>query len=204
MVIIMTGMNMMWNTENCFEHETDHDLETLLLNETEHNDVWDRIDSEFHFVPDCYHTKHRFDKYVPFVIDVPHTVYSIEKVIPDDEQPMNCLLLNLFSEFLKKGYSIYALDWNHDCYWFSPDAYTSDGYALERHSESRDCNMYYPSFYPNGDYHFFIEKDFKFGMLGHPWRQEMWVFGEQLLPLIATHAEEMGWEELRRVPNPIV
>ena len=192
---------VMNESSNCFVYETDRDLEALLLSDAEDDVIWDIIYSRFHFVADSYHTEHRFDLYVPFVIDVSHIVYSIEKVIPDDEQPMNRILLSLFSVLFEKGYSIYAFDWNHDCYRFSPDAYTSDGHALEKHSVSRDCNMYYPSFYPNGDYHFFVEKDFRFGILGHPWRQEMWVFGEQLIPLIEHYAEEMNWEELRRVPT---
>ena len=194
----------MCKPSNCFMYETDHNLEALLLDDVEYNSVWDKINSYFHFIPDSYHKEHRFDAFVPFVINAPHIVYSLDKVTPDNEQPMNRILLGIFSEFLEQGYSIYALDWNHDCFWFSPDGYTPDGYELAQHSISRNCNMYYPSFYPNGDYHFFIEKDFKFGMLGHPWRQEMWVFGEQLLPLIEIHAEEMDWEQLRRVPDSII
>ena len=27
------------------------------------------------------------------------------------------------------------------------------------------------------DYYFFIEENFEFGYLGHPWRQEIWIFG---------------------------
>ena len=37
----------------------------------------------------------------------------------------------------------------------------------------------------------------RFGYLGHPWRKEIWVFGEKLLPEIARIAPALGWKRLR-------
>ena len=44
-------------------------------------------------------------------------------------------------------------------------------------------NVYFPSYYPNGDYHFFIDKDWSFGMFGHPWKQEIVVWGKELIEM---------------------
>ncbi len=33
----------------------------------------------------------------------------------------------------------------------------------------------------NGEYNFFVSKDFSYGLLGHPWRKEIYVFGDVLI-----------------------
>ncbi|MDQ0899197.1 DUF2716 domain-containing protein [Paenibacillus sp. V4I7] len=37
------------------------------------------------------------------------------------------------------------------------------------------------SFYPDGDYYLFINKDFLWGYLGHPWEQTISIFGGDLI-----------------------
>jgi hypothetical protein len=37
------------------------------------------------------------------------------------------------------------------------------------------------SIYPDGDYHFFIAKDFSWGILGHPWESTITIYGEKLI-----------------------
>lgn len=54
-------------------------------------------------------------------------------------------------------------------------------------------NVYFPPFYPDGDYYFFIDESFEFGLLGHPWRQEIWIFGEPLLTEFKKVHTELGW-----------
>ncbi len=75
-------------------------------------------------------------------------------------------------------------------------------------SEQRSCvvkderytngeySAYFPSFYPDGDYYFFIEENFEFGYLGHPWRQEIWIFGRDLIKEIEQVYLELGWKKL--------
>ena len=35
----------------------------------------------------------------------------------------------------------------------------------------RDCTVYFPEYYPDGDYHFFVSKEWSFGLYGHPWKK---------------------------------
>ena len=48
-------------------------------------------------------------------------------------------------------------------------------------------------FYPDGDYYFHIEKYGRFGYLSHPWREEVWIFGEKLLREFDEIYEQIGF-----------
>lgn len=39
-------------------------------------------------------------------------------------------------------------------------------------------SKYFPTYCPNGDYYFFIDVNFHFGYLGHPWQQKVWIYGK--------------------------
>lgn len=41
--------------------------------------------------------------------------------------------------------------------------------------------IFFPSYYPNGDYHFFASFDWTIGLYVHPWKEEIIVVGEQLI-----------------------
>ncbi|WP_051638584.1 DUF2716 domain-containing protein [Butyrivibrio sp. NC2002] len=56
---------------------------------------------------------------------------------------------------------------------------------------------YFLSFIPDGDYHFFIEENFAFGYLGHPWRQEIWVFGNRLVEKTEEAYQKFGWTKIK-------
>ncbi len=42
-------------------------------------------------------------------------------------------------------------------------------------------SKYFPTYCPNGDYYFFIDVNFCFGYLGHPWQQKVWIYGKKLI-----------------------
>ena len=54
-------------------------------------------------------------------------------------------------------------------------------------------DAYFPDFYPDGDYYFFVQRDLKWGYLGHPWRREIWIFGVPLLDALSPRLEELGF-----------
>ena len=87
---------------------------------------------------------------------------------------------------------MYALDWQHDCFLFSP----REKIPFEHHyyDAERDCEVSFPEYYPNGDYHFFISKDWTFGLFGHPWRKELIVVGEPLISAIQKNLVELDLE----------
>lgn len=104
------------------------------------------------------------------------------------EAIINEILCNVIGE------EMYALDWQHDCFVFSPAEQIPTGYQY--HDSERDCNVYFPSYYPNGDYYFFVTKDFSSGLFGHPWRNELVVTGAALLREIRRNAQELDLEQI--------
>ena len=43
----------------------------------------------------------------------------------------------------------------------------------------------------------FIDEFFEYGYLGHPWRQEIWVFGDNLIEKMDEIYQALGWEKIR-------
>ena len=72
------------------------------------------------------------------------------------------------------------------------NCYSNDDSHYEYYDDERECNVYFPEYYPDGDYHFFASKDWEFGLYGHPWRKELIVVGEELLFAIEKHLTELG------------
>lgn len=52
---------------------------------------------------------------------------------------------------------------------------------------------FFPTYYPDGAYYFFIDAQFRFGYLSHPWRQEVWIFGESLIAEFESIYKQFGW-----------
>ena len=56
-------------------------------------------------------------------------------------------------------------------------------FEYEEYDSDRKCQVYFPTYYPNGDYHFFVDKEWKYGLFGHPWKHEIVVMGEKLIEM---------------------
>lgn len=84
--------------------------------------------------------------------------------------------------------SILALDWQHQGYWVDP------------HLEfSRDeFEEWTIPIFPNGDYYFFLQQDFNWGFLGHPWEKSITIFGEELLNALTEYKPIMLQKILRQ------
>jgi hypothetical protein len=52
--------------------------------------------------------------------------------------------------------------------------------------------VYFPSYYPNGDYYFFGDAEWKYGLFGHPWLNEIIVSGEELIRLFEENSQALG------------
>lgn len=137
-----------------------------LLTDREYQDIWDKIDKYFSFNPSMQAN--------PFSFWQTNKVFSLESYWNENQEAIiNTIFCSLSNS------EIYALDWQHDCFLFSPHEKVPT--CLSWYDELRNCNVYFPEYYPNGDYHFFIAQDFSYGMMGHPWRKELWVFGQKLI-----------------------
>lgn len=136
---------------------------------------------------------------LPFEIEGRYAVYGIDKMSGRQIESMEDMVKKVFLDVTEEGQRLYALDWQHSAFLFDPrneeeqrsfwkqdNRYTGGGYHAD-----------FPSFYPDGDYYFFIDEFFEFGYLGHPWRQEIWVFGDVLINEIDKIYRDLGWEKIR-------
>ena len=152
-----------------------------LLGEDIEESVWDTIFKKFKFIP-----KYAESPYWWINLPSPSRVYQLELSTYEDDwnNDINSLFVQLGSQ------ELYALDWQHDCFVFSPNDY--EKLVKEYYDEARECNVYFPDYYPNGDYHFFVDPNWRFGFFVHPWLKQIAVFGEDLIEHINMHAKTLG------------
>lgn len=143
--------------------------------------IWDRIYEEYSFCP-----KYTNDSYRWLNPSVQFETFFLPEICWNEEQER--LVNSFFRELDLNG--VYALDWQHDCFNFDPQEEVPLGF--EYSDEQRQCNVYFPSYYPNGDYHFFIDNEWKYGLMGHPWLLEIVVTGEELIQLFKDDSRTLG------------
>ncbi|WP_339169663.1 DUF2716 domain-containing protein [Paenibacillus sp. FSL R5-0341] len=149
--------------------------------------LWERVCKDFNFKPSIH--KEEWPSFTP---PSPFIVYNIahlygpnfEKLYSDLE---TCITKAMIESSDEDDY-LYVLDWQHESYLFNP--------RLD--SPKNELNEWPIPLYPNGDYYFFIEKDFSWGYLGHPWEKSICIFGEELLRAIETNKPKLFNQELRR------
>lgn len=105
----------------------------------------------------------------PFDIEGNFLVYNIENMSLKDISFLNDFILYLFSE-IDINLKFYAIDYQHGTFLSNVNNIKED--------INNPKNVFYPSFYPDGDYYFFIDENFRFGYLSHPWRKEVYIFGD--------------------------
>src|SRR5262249_25865887 len=70
------------------------------------------------------------------------------------ETDLSLKMLAALQRCTARGEELYALDWNHPCYFFDPHAGVADARA----------ESWAVSVLPNGDQHHFLAQDFRFGI----------------------------------------
>ena len=107
--------------------------------------IWDKIYNEFKFNPST-------DVNIkPFSFIITSKCYKLSTVWNEEQE---CLVNEIFKNLSLDN--IYALDWNHDCYEFNP--YDYQQISKQWYDTERKCNVYFPTYYPNGDYLFLLVK----------------------------------------------
>lgn len=159
-----------------------------LLSDDEYNFVWDRVYTELRFCPSVKRTN------PPFVLNYPFVIYDISKLPLDNDDyytTMEKTIRDIFIECLGNDDYMYALDWQHSGFRYNPRIMSPkpDSFIKDERYCGGGYNAYFPDFYPDGDYYFFIAKDFSWGYLGHPWFQKVWVFGKSLIKSLAKKQE---------------
>lgn len=160
----------------------------LLDNTAGYNEVWERAYTELGFKPGM-------NESVPFKIAKPHSVFGIEGMTAEQIDKTESVSKEIFTRLTPVGGRVYALDWHHSALLYDPrdPDEQKDFWQADARYEHGGYNVYFPSFFPDGDYYFFIAEDFSFGLLGHPWRQEVWIFGERLINEYEAVYKELGW-----------
>ena len=169
----------------------------MVLNDEQYKSVWDRVYKELKFSP-CSLGRSSISLFPPFEISSNHVIYDIENTNDDDNDGLEALIANAFIKCTKPNERIYALDWHHSAFLYDPrksDEQKSIFVEDKRYSRG-GYYAYFPGFYPDGDYYFFISEDFRFGYLTHPWRQEAWVFGDMLIEEFEKFYKSIGWKKI--------
>jgi hypothetical protein len=141
--------------------------------------VWDRSYAEFKFHPSIH------PKDWPGILEPnPSVTYSISSfygistaIATDMQKDLSVETLEALRKCVRGTRErVYALDWNHTCYWFYPNAIF----------RAKETDAWKVPILPNGDYYIFLAEDFRFGIFGHPWEQTICIFGQELLDAFAT------------------
>ena len=156
----------------------------VITDQTLYSSLWDKIHQDYAFsaqnekwlCPDTDYAVYRFRSYWN----------------EQQEATVNQILCRAV------GGEMYALDWQHDCFTFDPNENIPTGFRY--YDSERDVNVYFPTYYPDGDYCFFIAKDWSAGLFGHPWRKELIVTGKRLIAEIEKHCAEL---DLERIALPL-
>lgn len=161
----------------------------MLLTDEQYREVWDKVYDTLHFRPSIDTTV------IPFAITAPHAVFDISGSDEVTFEKFDHFITEAFIKCTTPGEQLYALDWQHCAFLFDPrDSQQMESFYIE---DSRyfggGYDAFFPTYYPDGDYYFFIDEQFRFGYLSHPWRQEVWIFGECLVDEFESIYKQLGW-----------
>ena len=165
-----------------------------LLEEPEERAIWDRVYEELQFRPSVRENGPAFQVPEPWVVHgLPY--------FPIDEQyeAFEAAARETLAASLGEDDWIYALDWHHSYFRYDPRLpITEHSHWVEDESYmGRGYDAWFPDFYPDGDYYFFVQRELNWGWLGHPWRREIWLYGEPLVSLLSPRLEALGFPAKR-------
>lgn len=154
-----------------------------LLEDSENNDVWSFVYQEFSFQPTIDREKDVFS------LAFPHDVYNCARVFSKAETDPKWAqtIREILTTIMRANEQpfCYAVDWQHSGFKYRPEQDQGNDWMREVKEEGQaPYNVYFPTFYPNGDYYLFLAADFSWGWLTDPWRKQLIVYGEPLRTLV--------------------
>jgi len=144
------------------------------MEEDERKAAWDKVYDTFDFKPDYYSEEHAFK------FDIPYDEYQLTGIT--DYENYEKTMREIMVDCIGDDEYMYALNWQHTGFRYNPKGVQPIGES-EHVDDSRYFGgyvAYYLTFYPDGDYYFFIARDFSWGYLSHPWQKRVWIFGDKL------------------------
>lgn len=157
----------------------------------EDEELFDKIlDKDLRFYPSSYQN----EPFLPFSINRPFVVYDISNMTDDQLDLLYELAPTAIANCLEKGHKIFSYDWNHNLFLYDPrNPENCSGWHKWWVRFNEEGVAYFGGFFPDGDYYFHIEKYGRFGYLSHPWREEVWVFGGDLLKEFEKIQDKIGF-----------
>jgi hypothetical protein len=140
------------------------------LTSEEYDAVWDRFYREFSFHPSV--NPEDFPGIREPVPSITWTLHPSPWTV-EDEDELHHRFLAAFKACTTAEEVLYALDWQHTCYWFCPHV---------------PFEEWVVPVLPNGDYYIFLSHDFSWGVFGHPWEWTLCGFGKPFLEALAAGA----------------
>ena len=140
-------------------------------------EIWENFEQQCKFSPSI-----EVDKEV-FAPKAEYDIYDCAGAFLKYENDNNWsnVIRNIFIKVKGSDEYIYALDWQHSELRYIPEIDRSEvnkAYFID--DDNGGFNIYLPKFYPDGDYYLFLAKDFRWGYLTDPWRQQIIVYGDEL------------------------
>lgn len=161
-----------------------------ILGDEECRQIWDRINTELQFQPSIQVSQ------APFRLPEPWVVHDLTYFPVDQRyEDFSAAVVQALADCLGEDDWIYALDWHHSCFRYDPRRPVSKHvqWVEDARYNGGGYNAYFPDFYPDGDYYFFVQRDLNWGYLGHPWRRELWLFGAPLIEALSSRLEALGF-----------
>lgn len=160
------------------------------LPEAEYRRVWDRFSADFGFRPGVNPVT-----WPAIEEPVASVTWSLASLDDDPDDRRLDRLVQVVKEGLRSCVpvqgTLFALDWQHDSFRFSPHLVGGPDQARSPLSP-----------YPDGDYYIFLSDDFRTGSFGHPWEESLCLFGQGLLDVTATQVNEILGTPIRSSGRP--
>lgn len=151
--------------------------------------IYNFISKELRFMPSI-----DSNFFLPFSLNRPFAVYDISKITDHQIDLLHELMPTTLANCLPSGHMLYAIDWFHNFILYDPrNPENMQSNVPEKPNFNSNGIAYFHTFYPNGDYCFFIERYGAFGYLSHPWREEVWIYGESLLKEFTKIEKQLGF-----------
>lgn len=151
--------------------------------------IYNFIKNDLRFLPSCDN-----NFFLPFAINRPFAVYDISQMTDEQIELLYELAPAALTNCLPNGFQLYAINWFHNFILYDPrNPQAMQSNQPTKPQFNKDGIAYYHGFYPDGDYYFFLDKYGAFGYLSHPWRQEIWIYGEPLINEFEEIYKKLGW-----------
>lgn len=169
-----------------------HQQEWEILSDVEQDELWEIVYQRFSFEPDYYAKDARY------TLKEPYDLYSCKGVaaLADSDPKWRETIRAIFCTCLRDQEYMYVLDWQHTCYYYYPQAKIRKDkptFIRDKKYSNGGYYAYFPEFYPDGDYFLFFSKDLSWGYLTDPWRNHIFVYGEQLRKELQKKAYYLGF-----------